>query len=924
MYYLLLELPAIRQLTVTRGEWARGLERGLEAICARYRVREVERSEDFRLYLFPPVHHGTVQELLGCLGEIQETLEEVKEDLLGYTLLLHRSESVEGKDMLRGLKERLLPGAFEDGLWFTEEAASQLRTICELTAEEESTLFRVESMASISPFAGPPLLEIVSERPERRELDRRLRRLLGSRGKRGRSALYLRDCTGGTLRWGVRRSLEESAIPWVEAEPRSFRADDRSLRSVPAFGLPEAGSPRREEIEAFKHTSSAFGVADLRRSYADRPEEDLRDLWREGLLLLLTYEEPPLLVCGEVERWTAEEVALLEEILEEADPQGRIAILCFGFEDPAVFKTLPLELESAEWRLPEELSFTSILESRTAGEGGMERYLSSLEEREMMVLFLHGAFGEHLSPRRLEQIAGRLGLSAVEYRRGIERFIGDGLLWERPDATLLIPGFLEQTLSGAVEAGTRTRVSRLLGTQLLELQQQGELEHRPSLLPAMLFAADDSDQERLLRDYLWSRLPRYDADRIEQWLFGFDALRRDRFRRLTRLFEWRSTLAYPGEPGELPFREVGSGGILEAEYELAMAEEHYVKGLLQKSLQMSKRALAQFMHLGDLHGTARSYIQLGLVAMGRGELSDAAAYLGYGAQSSAGARDEGLRIAAEALRSVVTMVYGNFSRVVLETPDLALRASAIQLRNWELFLTFLYGRALFELGRNEEAETAFAAVSRLGGTDAVYELARRWVWRAFMANPEASAREPYLEAPEERQSREWRLFLLDDACLRGGERESSAQERTIPPRGATGFHPLYTLDWSTGFSSVEDLVDFCSRRTLDLLLYGLERWHDGEQGRREAVREDLRWLTREGPVSPTDPNRRIYLYLYSKVLPREEEATSDDRATVLGKSIKLLQERTARLDRSGDKDRYQRRNRWNGALLREGRLLNIC
>lgn len=937
MYYLLLELPALRQLKATRVEWAGGIERGLEGICARYRVSEVDRTEDFRLYALPPVHQGSVQELLACVTETESILEEVKEDLLGYTLLLHRTSATGPRDILRELKERLLPVAFEDGLWFTEEAASQLRTLCELSREPGTDLLKVESMAHLSATVGRPLEEVVCDRDERKGLLKEIKRISRTRKKGARSALHLTDGSDGTLRWALRCCLQESRIPWLEAEHRSLYPCELSLRSIPALGAPWSAGEAEDhidgELRAFEKSAINRGSADLARGYTDRPEAELKELWREAVLLLLSLSERGLLLCFETDRWSAEEVSLLEEILNDADPEGQLAIVSLASGEAPAFRALPVEWETATWELPAEAHLSAVLAGRANGaEGGapsqepegLGSFFESLEERELMLLFLHGSFSEHLSPPRLEQLAGRLGFSPVEYRRSIDRFFGDGLLWERPNGTLLLLDRWENELAGVLEVATRNRVSRLVGTELLHLYQRGELEQRPELFPTILFAADDSDQERLVRDYLWARLPRFDEGHLEQWLFGFDALSRDRLRRLTRIFGWRAALCYAGEPGELPFREVGSGGILEAEYELAMAEEHYIKGLLQKSLQTSKRALAQFLALSDHHGRTRAYLQLALVAMGRGELQDAAAYLGYATKSSADARDDGLRIFAESLRAVVDMVQGNFSRVAQETPELSRRASAASLRERETFVTFLYGRSLFELGRTEEAERAFAATERLSRTEETRELARRWVWRAFQAGREIGSREAYLPPPRERGSRELQLFGLERAVLTGEEPEDPGEPRTIPPFGAPGFHPLYRLDWSTGFASVEDLVDFSNRRTLDLLLYGLQCWQEARSGDLMRARSNLRWLTREAPVSPSDPSRQIHLYLYSRVLPREAGGESDDRSTVLGKAIKLLQERTARLDRSGDKERYLNNNQWNGAIMREGRHLNIC
>ncbi|MFP4427046.1 MAG: hypothetical protein ACLFPP_11375 [Spirochaetaceae bacterium] len=919
MYYLLLELPALRQLTATRSEWARGIEGSIDSVLRRYRVERLERSEDFRLYLLPPIGQGNVGELISFLHEMHQLLEEVKEDLLGYTLLLHRTDSSDGREILRQLKGMLLPVALEDGLWFTEEAMRQLRGAVEHVPGEEGELYHVQSLRESLDLESQPIGELVASRKETKALASRLR----GHGPR-RRLVFVRDLSGGGARWALRSALKRAQVNWIEAEPDSLESGRLWLGSAPAIGRSRIGEELNEEIRRFETECSNFVFADIHRSFWDSPQGRKRNLWHEAISLCLGGSAA-FMVCFDAERWGAEEVTTLGQLLEEADPAGKLTVLAAGTEYASLFGTLSDEPEEIAWGGEECFFYEEFLIQRAGKEAptAMEAILSTYEERELLLLYLHRYYGTQLSGQRVEKLAGRLGLSPVEYRAVQERFLADGLLWSRPDGTHLLLGEPEAALTAGIDVSAKNRLTRIVGAELLHLRDQGDLEERPELFATMLFAAGQGEQERLLRDYLWDRLPLFDDEAVGQWLFGFDALKRERLRRLAEIFRWRAKLGYPGDPGELPSREAGSGGLLEAEYNLGLAEAYYMEGLMHKSLHRSKRALAQFMQLNDTHGRTRAYMQLGLVSMAKGDLGDASAYLGYAVDSARGAKRAELRLKAQALREVVAFVYGNFSRVVQEAPDLSAEARQLGLSRWELFCHFLYGRALLEFGRLDEAERAFAAVYRLAETvnePGAARVAQRWGWRSYRLYPEGLSRECYLPPGQERESLEGELFELERRFF---SREPAPPETESAGRGESAFHPIYRLSWESGFTAVEDLVETDTPRTANLLLFALNAWFKAQRGELGIAREELHWLTRVERVSQYDLYRPTYLYLYSDVLPLEGEAETEDRQTVLGKSVKLLQERTSRLDRSGDKERYLHSNRWNRLLIREAKLLNM-
>jgi hypothetical protein len=68
-----------------------------------------------------------------------------------------------------------------------------------------------------------------------------------------------------------------------------------------------------------------------------------------------------------------------------------------------------------------------------------------------------------------------------------------------------------------------------------------------------------------------------------------------------------------------------------------------------------------------------------------------------------------------------------------------------------------------------------------------------------------------------------------------------------------------------------------------------------------------------------DPASPFYTFLYADALPEESGGEADDKVTVLGKSLKGLQERASRIDGSADRAGFLSRNRWNRAIMEEAR-----
>jgi hypothetical protein len=90
----------------------------------------------------------------------------------------------------------------------------------------------------------------------------------------------------------------------------------------------------------------------------------------------------------------------------------------------------------------------------------------------------------------------------------------------------------------------------------------------------------------------------------------------------------------------------------------------------------------------------------------------------------------------------------------------------------------------------------------------------------------------------------------------------------------------------------------------------------------EAI-DSLRRLTRGELFVDLDPGAYWHNYLYSLVLPETSREEFDDKSTILGKSLKGLQEKAGRIDAPADRAAFLTRPFWNRRILEDARERNL-
>ncbi len=355
---------------------------------------------------------------------------------------------------------------------------------------------------------------------------------------------------------------------------------------------------------------------------------------------------------------------------------------------------------------------------------------------------------------------------------------------------------------------------------------------------------------------------------------------------------------------------------------LQIARYLSTRGETHIALQWAKKALIQFQGCDAPAEEREATLEIGSVMLGDGRLDEALEYFTLAEQSTGQeASLVGLRLSG--LRTAALFIQGNLSRAQTEAQAGMARAQKLKRREWELVLSFLAARILFELGSYEEAAHRFQEALAV---EALYPaLAARGVLYSWLARALAyggSPAEAQRVLASQKESWEQCLFLAE-ACYfqrdysQALEHCGKALSITQNPESFPGER----YPWADGFAGVEGrCVVLAKDGALGLrLIQGLQAYLWGLQGSVERAGEQLHAMTRSGRIPEVDPYQSLYHYWYARILPDLRQEEMDDRMTVLNKALQLLQQRASRIEDSTLRWHYLNNNHWNAGLFAEAR-----
>jgi len=355
---------------------------------------------------------------------------------------------------------------------------------------------------------------------------------------------------------------------------------------------------------------------------------------------------------------------------------------------------------------------------------------------------------------------------------------------------------------------------------------------------------------------------------------------------------------------------------------LARAMDDYARGDPLAAASRTKPALMGFHGLGARRAEARAHRLLGLCALAQSQVQEGAEYLSNAYELAEEAHDPLECMLSAFSEAGALIVLGDFRRAsrrcgkVAEWARLAFRA------DWETACDFLAGRVAFELGRYSEAADCFGRVrssARVYGEPEAAERAEIWSARsaAYEGNS-GRARELFGRHPDDAES----LWFLAELAYFEGDREAAARiaARAVSTLKAPAYRSADAVSWASGFEMLESRsLGFTGTRSyLADQIGAFAAFTSGLVELRPETVLDIALRTREERLATLHPQAHLYHY-YCYLDLAAAGGGPLDPGTVLSKSFKALQTRTARMEEATLKDEYLENNHWNREILAEAR-----
>jgi tetratricopeptide (TPR) repeat protein len=558
---------------------------------------------------------------------------------------------------------------------------------------------------------------------------------------------------------------------------------------------------------------------------------------------------------------------------------------------------------------------------------------SGLEEELERVLYVVYLQQGLLDLAGLLGFLATLGIAEEEASRRLAALADLGLIYIAGHAVPAFPGLRKRLRRRMMER--EPELEDKLMEYLIGLWRQGAFPHRVLLFFLLIKSRHSATAYEVLRELLKRKLDELDFAGVRIFLeprnFHLESAMGPETEKNLQLLIGAVRIRYSllagsrkeAEAAYLKAVDLGSDfqvSPLKGELFLQIARYLATRGETNIALQWAKKALVQFQSCNAPVEEREATLEVGAVMLSDARLDEALEYFTLAEQSAArGPSLVGLRLAS--LRASALYIQGNLSRAQAETHTGLAQARQLKRREWELALSFMAGRILFELGSYQEASRGFQealAVEALYPAPAARGVLYAWLARAmaFGGNPVEAQR--LLSTQKE----SWELCMfLAETCYFQHEYalalEYCGKALSIIPNPES--FPGERFLWADGFAGVEgNCVILAKDGALGLrLIQGLQAYLWGLQGSVERASEQLHAITRSGRIPEADPYQSLYHYWYARILPDLRIGEMDDRMTVLNKALQLLQQRAARIEDSAKRWHYLNNNHWNAGLFAE-------
>jgi tetratricopeptide (TPR) repeat protein len=935
MYFLLVEAAGIRQLERIHADRYRTIVSELEGTLDRFGFGEITRDGDLLLYgarpeikLEPPV--------IAALGRtVLSALRGRMEDLLDFLIVIDYRDGAVPPGLLVKMERLLRFARSSNAVYATEPVVQAISPMVETVPEGE--------LNRIVAFLGEGTGRDVSYRDELLQPELAGRIVERMRSHRAAHIWIVAPDTSiaaVSLESAVSELAPAARQIVIQCRPES--TSEEILQGIVA-GLPgEGGGVRESRGGESLEDHAARAVAILKERFSHPTTHLLSEGWRIGELSLVLARhlngpssgaDPCLVILRDLDRSRPTVVGAVLSSLdvpgtESVDRNLRIIVTARASMTGVTGADFPY----SRW---EELFVGATVENSERYDAALSfwrrpgREATSLPENHRRTLYLLSRLRGTLDEAALNHFFPPIGITLAERARIFSELEDQGYLcrlW-----TMEVHPGVDELVEALVTDADRRAIDGTI-VEILEGQlRAGALSLSPSLwgfLDELMDGAQRTERRHSFLHNLAGGAAFTAMDRVLAHRPGTDGVAKTseasaRIRLYLRDSRGPQECAADYQVVQAGAADESVPDPIRADFLLSAGEYLLATRDYPAALKAAKGATILSQN-GATSAVGASHLLMARVLLAQHRLADAGQYLTFAREEAR--RDRSTELVARTLEAVRLFLVGNLSRATVQFSSLEEPLLRDGFSEWLLLAWFALGRIDFELGEYRRAAARFGMVADWAmscGMEQPARTVRAWTRRAETLGEERASEVPTETADLTAEE----LLFAAEGLIRDGVYEEALVllERAEARELTVDRWPRLGVCWDNGFASMEDLMiaDRPGSSELLRIIRAFRAWMLAVAGRQDEAVPLFYRLTRGNEGLSVDPYAGLYNYLYSIILPRERSSDRDDRITVLGKSVKLVQERMSRMDDYRDKQRFLRDNTWNRRLMESARRHNL-
>jgi len=363
------------------------------------------------------------------------------------------------------------------------------------------------------------------------------------------------------------------------------------------------------------------------------------------------------------------------------------------------------------------------------------------------------------------------------------------------------------------------------------------------------------------------------------------------------------------------------------EFLLQQAHYHALQGDSDTALAAVKKSLFAFQKSSNHTGETRANIALALTLLSQRKVQASIDYFEIALRISEQIKDRENSLVCGKLNVLASYLFGNLSMALRSLDSYLPQVEQERNRETQLFLLFLKGRILFELGRYPESFKVLKnarRLSRLYGLASETRVITAWAARALCFGHSPKAALDLLA--KQNGSLETAYFTAEAHCLNHDAPAGARVLEEALEKYDQNPEYIHEMDsWADGYRLVEGRLSDSSHYE-DVLLdqsRGLYYYLIGKTGRIDEALAGLKPLCLMDRAYNQQPFGYYFFFYAQELMQSREEGEDENPMLLLSHAFKLLQTRAGRFDSQQMKHSFFRKNYWNNEIVKKAQELNF-